>query len=415
EERKLWQKIDLSTDADLSLLYLSSFLGSRLQGLETQLDLTGNKYNIALPYCICETPANLLYQLNRSRWLPGITVVWGIIMTLMGLVKTICLGVAEAGLFPGLPWRIGLFFGAASLAGAFSGALAYGISFMSGTRGLLGGPGSLSWCEGIATVVVGFVAFFVLVVTDLRTWYIADLGTPVIVDFPAKADFLTPEQLAIRCSPFLQNTTTPLWEKKNIFEYRHLVWMHMSIYMSIITNLLLFSQLLTVPPYVSFCCISPSFCSNFAYWSDRTKMRFPFILAGRLSLLWSISGFICTASRLPGVKYFAYAAVPGIISWLGNNLSGQYKRGAGMPSRSVSVTLGQGAFASNMYRTQDKPRFPHGCEIMFVLIGLISTIATALISRRAARLALESGESKVYTDKALRAMGDRAPDFRYTL
>jgi hypothetical protein len=94
-----------------------------------------------------------------------------------------------------------------------------------------------------------------------------------------------------------------------------------------------------------------------------------------------------------------------------------------------------------MYRTQDKPRFrvgrtclrihssifliygrTDGCEIMFVLIGLISTIATALISRRvnrrrneAARLALESGESKVYTDKALRAMGDRAPDFRYTL
>lgn len=37
-----------------------------------------------------------------------------------------------------LQYRIGLFFGAASLAGAFSGILAYGISFMTGTRGLLG-------------------------------------------------------------------------------------------------------------------------------------------------------------------------------------------------------------------------------------------------------------------------------------
>jgi hypothetical protein len=37
-----------------------------------------------------------------------------------------------------LQFRIGIFFGAASLAGAFSGLLAYGISFMGGTRGLLG-------------------------------------------------------------------------------------------------------------------------------------------------------------------------------------------------------------------------------------------------------------------------------------
>lgn len=37
-----------------------------------------------------------------------------------------------------LQLRIGYFFGAASLAGAFSGLLAFAISFMSGTRGLLG-------------------------------------------------------------------------------------------------------------------------------------------------------------------------------------------------------------------------------------------------------------------------------------
>jgi hypothetical protein len=37
-----------------------------------------------------------------------------------------------------LQLRIGLFYSAASLAGAFSGLLAYGIDFMNGTRGLLG-------------------------------------------------------------------------------------------------------------------------------------------------------------------------------------------------------------------------------------------------------------------------------------
>lgn len=70
----------------------------------------------------------VLKKFRPSRWLPGITIVWGIVMTLMGLVKTfviflfcfslwftlnslrypqlvgvrVCLGVAEAGLFPGV-------------------------------------------------------------------------------------------------------------------------------------------------------------------------------------------------------------------------------------------------------------------------------------------------------------------------
>ncbi|KAJ7680723.1 MFS general substrate transporter [Mycena polygramma] len=462
EERKLWQKIDLRLMPILSLMYLVSFLdrgnigNARLQGLETQLNLTGNKFNIALtmffiPYCIFECPANMvLKRFLPSRWLPGITVAWGIIMTLMGLVKTypqlvgtrICLGVAEAGLFPGvvyyltlwyprhmLQWRVGLFFGAASLAGAFSGALAFGISFMSGTRGLLG----WSWIfilEGIATFVVGVLAFFIL------------------VDFPAEATFLTPEQRAF-----------VVWRKKydnssvgeeEHFEVRHFVealldwqvWLHMFIYMAIITNLYgitLFlptiistfghspavSNLLTVPPYV----LATIVLFIFAYWSDRIKIRSPFIFAG---FTLNLIGFAINISTAPsGVKYFgtffcvtgAYAAVPGIIAWLGNNLSGQYKRGIGMAFQ-IGIGHFGGAFASNMYRTQDKPRFlvGHGCEIMFVAIGLISVALTAFISRRVnrrrdeeARIALERGESKLYSDKALREMGDRAPDFRYTL
>ncbi|KAJ7105400.1 MFS general substrate transporter [Mycena crocata] len=465
QERKLWQKIDLRLMPILSLMYLLSFLdrgsffcNARLQGLETQLELTGNKFNIALtmyfiPYCIFECPANMvLKRFLPSRPVENIGCLFYLIYrtTLMGLVKTypqlvgvrILLGIAEAGLFPGvvyyltlwyprhmLQWRIGLFFGAASLAGAFGGALAYGISFMSGTQGLLG----WSWIfilEGIATVVVGIAAFFVL------------------VDFPVSAKFLTPEQRSF-----------VVWKKKydnssvgeeEHFEMRHLVealtdwqvWLHMFVYMSIITNLYgitLFlptiittfghspaiSQLLTVPPYV----VATIVLFIFAYWSDRTKMRSPFIFSG---FLLNLIGFSINISNAPsGVKYFgtffcvtgAYAAVPGIIAWLGNNLSGQYKRGVGMAFQ-IGIGHFGGAFASNMYRTQDKPRFlvGHGCELMFVGIGLISVVATAFFSRRVnrrrddeARVALERGGTKLYADKALREMGDRAPDFRYIL
>ncbi|KAJ6477042.1 MFS general substrate transporter [Mycena sanguinolenta] len=474
EERKLGRKIGLRLMPILSLMYLASFLdrsnigNARLQGLETQLGLTGNKFNIALtmffiPYCIFECPFNMvLKRFLPSRWLPGITVLWGLVTIAMGFVRTyvencmydcspacrsyqqlVCvrmfLGITEAGLFPGvayyltlwyprhmLQWRIGLFFGAASLAGAFGGALAFGIGFMSGTGGLLG----WSWIfilEGLATVIVGMIGFLVL------------------VDFPATAKFLTAEQRAFVM--FKKKYDNSSVGEEEHFETRHVVqaltdwqvWLHMLILMAAITNLYgitLFlptiisafghsaavSQLLTVPPYV----VATIVLFIFAYWSDRLKLRSPFILAGFLLSLIGFSINISSASG--GIKYFgtffcvtgSYAAVPGIIAWLGNNLSGQTKRGIGIAFQ-IGIGHFGGTFASNMYRTQDEPRFivGHGCELMFVGIGLISVVATVLISHRVNRRRDEEAHTalgkEVYSDDVLRRMGDRAPDFRYTL
>ncbi|KAI6045449.1 major facilitator superfamily domain-containing protein, partial [Pisolithus marmoratus] len=71
--------------------------------------------------------------------------------------------------------RFAIFLGAGTSAGAFSGLLAYGINFMNGVRGYQG----WSWIfilEGIATVVIGFVALFVM------------------VDYPSTVTFLTPKE-----------------------------------------------------------------------------------------------------------------------------------------------------------------------------------------------------------------------------
>lgn len=148
-------------------------------------------------YAFFEVPSNLLLKkLRPSRWLPTIMVAWGVVMTLMGLVRSypgllaarIALGVAEAGLFPGVAYyltmwytrdemqlRQALFFSAASVAGAFSGLLAFGIAKMDGVGGLEG----WRWIfllEGMATVGVAVAAYFAL-------W-----------DFPETAGFLTEEE-----------------------------------------------------------------------------------------------------------------------------------------------------------------------------------------------------------------------------
>ena len=46
---------------------------------------------------------------------------------------------------------------------------------------------------------------------------------------------------------------------------------------------------------------------------------------------------------------------------LGNNLSGQYKRGVGMALQ-IGIGNFSGAMASNIYRTRDEPRFILGRE-----------------------------------------------------
>jgi MFS family permease len=134
-------------------------------------------------------------------------------MTLMGLVHTyeglvvarFFLGVAECGFFPGAVYlltlwykrsvflltslllspdgllryevmqRMAIFYAAASLSGAFSGLLAYGISFMDG----IGGRAGWQWIfilEGLVPISVSFVLYFIL------------------PDSPETARFLTPHE-----------------------------------------------------------------------------------------------------------------------------------------------------------------------------------------------------------------------------
>jgi MFS family permease len=87
-----------------------------------------------------------LKRTTPQLWLPTLTIAWGIVATLMGVVHDLAgffvsrffLGVTESGLFPGTvfyfsmwykrrerQYRISLFFSAAALAGSFGGILAY--------------------------------------------------------------------------------------------------------------------------------------------------------------------------------------------------------------------------------------------------------------------------------------------------
>ncbi|PTB70448.1 MFS general substrate transporter [Trichoderma citrinoviride] len=468
DEQKVLRKMDIRLIPMLAALYLLSFLdrgnigNAKIEGLQEDLHMTPGQYNWCLTvffftYAAFEVPSNLLLKkLRPSRWLPLIMVCWGVVMTLMGIVQSfrgllvarLFLGVTEAGLFPGVAYyltmwycrheiqlRQALFFSAASVAGAFSGILAFGISKMDGIGGLAG----WRWIfilEGIATVLVAALAFFFL------------------YDFPETATFLTEEERAfvvyrLKYQGQVQTSADGEIEQAQVaqaeeFEWKYVrqaftdwqVWVNIVVYWSVVCPLYGISlflptiikslnytsstaQLMTVPIYV----VAAILAVISAYFSDKVGRRSPFIIG---FLLMMIIGFsMCIASSNPKVVYGGifvaacaiYPAFPGVITWLCNNLSGSYKRSAGMALQIGVGNLG-GAMASNFYRQADSPRYilGHGLELGFICLGIIASSALifsyyTVNKRRAQRLA--DGELAKFTPQELSALGDRAITFRY--
>lgn len=130
-----------------------------------------------------ELPSNLvLKKLSPKIWLPLLTTVWGTLTVCLGFVHGFgsfvgvraLLGVAEGGLLPGmvlylshfyrreeLGLRIGIFYTAASLSGAFGGLLARGLSAI-GPAGGLEGWRWIFIIEGLLTVLCGIISYIAL-------------------------------------------------------------------------------------------------------------------------------------------------------------------------------------------------------------------------------------------------------------
>lgn len=117
DEAKVLKKIDWHLLPLVSVLYLLAFLdrgnvgNAKIEGLMDDLNLSSSQYNLCLTiffitYSVFEVPSNMLLKKmgKQSIFLPTIMVLWGIVMTLMGIVQNFqglfaarfFLGVAES-------------------------------------------------------------------------------------------------------------------------------------------------------------------------------------------------------------------------------------------------------------------------------------------------------------------------------
>ncbi|KAF7155645.1 hypothetical protein CNMCM5623_008187 [Aspergillus felis] len=457
-ERLLIRKIDFYILPLVVLLYLFSFLdrvnigNARLYGLEEDLGLVGNQYQVAVSiffvtYCLFEVPSNLVIKkLRPSRYLAVIAIIWGVIATLTGIVQSyggliacrLLLGVVEAGLFPGLmtyltlfysqheiALRTGYLFSSAAIAGAFGGLLAYGIGYMDGISGLRG----WRWImilEGIPTVILG-----------VTTWF-------VLADEPDTAYYLNEEERALivrRRSRYVGQTMSAQkfhWAdvKEGFLDWKiyafsigqfgvdTMLYGYSTFLPTIIKGMGSWStpevQALTIPCYA----LGALAYLAIAWLSDRLQRRALFVCI--FSVISMVGYGILISDVSSGAHYFGallialglYVTVGLPLAWLPTTLPRYGKRTL---ATGMQLTFGNvsGVMSPFLYKSTEAPRYVRGNAVTLSLVG-VSGIVYAMMwafyqhenSRRAN--GLEDEKVAGMTEEEIQELGDNSPRFRYT-
>lgn len=470
QRKKVKRKVDIRLLPMLAILYLISHIdranigNAKIEGLAEDLNLKDLEYNIALslffvPYILLEVPSNmLLKKFSRpSIYLGSLVTIWGVIMTLHGVVKNfaglmvvrLLLGVFEAGFYPGavylctfwympqdLSTRIAWFYWTSALSGAFSGLLAAAIAQMDGAGGYEG----WRWIfilEGIATVLLGVLCFFLLV--DSPTLSSRWLE-------PDEIRFLELQRFIKQGGRFSNESE----ERKTSWHDVKAVLTNWRLYLQAyqllcitacsygtkftlptITKSMGFSntkaQLMTVPVYVAGA-LSAIF---FARLSDHFYWRMPFVAIPMTLITIGYSIVISRNGNLGGSNigpsYFAlilacmgiYPVQPAGSSWAANNLAPASRRAIGVAFCICVGNIG-GIIGSYMYLESEKPKYytGFGLSLAFGASGLLCSQLLELSykwgNKKKAKMS-EDEVSALYSEDQLLKMGDKSPLFKYTL
>ncbi|TAQ88185.1 hypothetical protein B7494_g3483 [Chlorociboria aeruginascens] len=417
DEAKLLRKIDVRVLPMLFIIYVAAFLdrvnisNALTMGMPDDLGMTGQQPNVALtiffiPYILMEIPSNIMMKnLNPHVWLSICIFLFGIIALAQGFVKSyggliatrFFLGLTEAGIFPGSFYlisfwykhdeaqkRFTIYISSVILASAFGGLLASGIANMDGVRGLA----NWRWLfilEGIATICVGFVSFFL--VTDFpqeATWLTAEEKKLVIAR--TKAD--EAHTITITSSDLVTFFSDPKNYLGAMMYFCILITVYAFAYFTptIIKTFgysVVQTQLHSVPPWAS----AFGLCIIMAYYSDKTGLRLPFVLFGNVILIAGLIILRVTHHNF-SVQYAgicltvmgAMGAQSVAVCWYLMNLRGHKQRAMGSGFMIAFGNTG-GIIAPFAFLSKFAPDYKTGYAICLAMaaLGTVSAGVYALL------------------------------------
>ncbi|CAM1503127.1 Fc.00g079030.m01.CDS01 [Cosmosporella sp. VM-42] len=420
-EKKFLRKIDFRLLPILIVMYIMNYIDrnavpqARIQGLEKDIGLKGVEYNVVLSitfvgYILMQVPSNMILSKVRPSWyLATCMVCWGIVSGATGAVHSFgglvaCrffLGVTEAPFFVGVAFlfsgwytrkelglRLGIFFCAAMLSGAFGGLFAAGIASAFKNNKIE----SWRWLfiiEGAATVVFA-------VVTGL-----------VIPDWPATTKWLTEEEKALGIVRIVEDAGEEEEDISTFAAFKmaakdHRVWLCILGQLCVqavasLTNFLptlvknfgfstIKTLLLTAPPYL----FTAVFCLFNTWYSDRTSMRSPHMIYPSVVALVGI--IITMATTNIGARYFAlFLMLPGTYgcfqisnAWMANIGARPRKK------RAISLAMNNSfgnlalVWTPYLYPPSAGPRYTTAWSVNLALtvVTIASSFALSFILRK---------------------------------
>ncbi|KAG5919668.1 hypothetical protein E4U42_006444 [Claviceps africana] len=455
EQARIIRRVDRRLVLTVGVMYCVSLMdrtnmsAAMIAGMDKELVLIGNRYNIAslaffITYVIFQPPSTVLVRAIGPRaHLAVITLLWGAVMIGMGFVQSwqqlaglrTVLGVLEAGFFPSCVYllstwytryevgkRYSVFYIVGCVATAFSGILAYGLMQLNGREGLTG----WRWIfilEGVLTCVLAMAGYWLLVDfpdSSRESWSFLTLRERQWVVSRVEKDRGDVKAEAFQLGKFLRSGTDwKIWAYAMIFFASTAMTYSLAFILPIIlVSNMRFSvgaaQCLVAPPYV----FAGFFMFGMGWLGDKYRVRGPIIAANMLLCLTGlpIMGWASSAA----VRYFgvflvtagANSNIPTVMSFQANNVRGQWKRAFCSATLVGFGGLG-GIYGSLVFRVQDKATgYKPGiwaciaCALLNLVLAGLCDMEFARQNRKADR-----GEVSLEDDDN----DNKATDFRYTL
>ncbi|RDW67144.1 putative MFS transporter [Aspergillus mulundensis] len=363
--------------------------------LLTETNMSSYEYTIALmvfliAYALFEVPSNyFLKKLKPSRWIAFLMLSWGAVTMGLGGAHNYAqvtglrflLGVLEAGLFPGLVYfltfwyrtsersiRVALILASATLAGAFGGAIAYGVGHMNQAQGL----SAWRWLfiiEGAPSLASAVLVWFILPdYPETASW------------LSAEEKALAAERLAIEGSKGAAKAMT--WEdaREVLLDWR--LYAHYLVYFGISA------------PFSSLSLFTPAITSGLGYTSLKAQLMTvpPWAVSrGLHSAIFSFigaMGFLASAV-LPADAYLhrygclivatsgSFACIPPLLGWLSSNIRSTAGTGLaialnvsfGAPGQIVGVWIYKSNEAERGYPTG---HWTNAALLLLVTVGCLA-------------------------------------------